>query len=148
MLRASLSDDDQVDLGRTYADNGELQQPTKNEASDSDLPEFQEIDQIAERMVDGILGEEEEEESLPKLPLDEQQIIDNIGFYCFDQVGCRLIQQKIAQRKNGHDLFYPTLIKSILPWYVGAYQCPTEADVAEPIDALLRERTSRVECTL
>ena len=59
-------DDDQVDLGRTYEN--------ETQGKSSDLPEFQEYDQIAERMVDGILGEEEsdDEKRVVRLPFDEQ----------------------------------------------------------------------------
>lgn len=48
-----------------------------------------------------------------KLSMEDQQILNNIEFYCFDQSGCRMLQQKIETGSN--DVFNQYLVNFMLP---------------------------------
>jgi hypothetical protein len=68
--------------------------------------------------------------------MEDQQILNSIEFYCFDQTGCRMLQQKIETGSN--DIFNQYLVKYMLPIIgdvminqFGNYLCQKLIEVAD-----------------
>jgi hypothetical protein len=76
---------------------------------------------------------------------EETQILQNLNFLCFDQVGCRMLQERISKDddekfKIQNGAFYKCLMKQILPLLTevivnqfGNYLCQKIIEGADPI---------------
>ena len=80
------------------------------------------------------------------LPVEDQQILQRLEYYLFDQAGCRMLQSKInppntdATTKLHESPFYKCLVHCLIPYLAdvmvnqfGNYLCQKIMEIADPV---------------